>query len=114
MFTVTYDEGVNRRSVSLCRLVELMAEKPAKIFGLYPRKGVLQKDADADVLIFDPTKEHKIKTAEQHTKTDYTMYEDRQCLGAPELVMQRGEVLLENGELKVTKGRAQFLEAEPM
>ena len=42
------------------------------------------------------------------------MYEDRQCLGAPELVMQRGEVLLENGELKVTKGRAQFLEAEPM
>ncbi|MSP98508.1 MAG: hypothetical protein EXR29_15085 [Betaproteobacteria bacterium] len=43
MFTVTYDEGFNRRGVSLCRLVEIMAEKPAKIFGLYPRKGVLQK-----------------------------------------------------------------------
>lgn len=114
MFTVTYDEGVNRRSVSLCRLVELMAEKPAKIFGLYPRKGVLKEGSDADVLIFDPTKEHNIRMADQHTKTDYTMYEGRQCLGAPELVMQRGEVLLENGELKVTKGRAQFLEAEPI
>ena len=111
MFTVTYDEGFNRRSVSLCKLVELMAEKPAKIFGLYPRKGVLQKGADADVLVFDPTREHTIRAAGQHTRTDYTMYEERRCLGAPELVMQRGEILLENGELKATKGRAKFLEA---
>ena len=111
MFTVTYDEGFNRRQVSLCRLVELMAEKPAKIFGLYPRKGVLQPGSDGDVLIFDPTKEHTVSAAKQHTKTDYTMYEDRRCLGAPELVMQRGEVILENGELKAAKGRAQFLEA---
>ncbi|MCZ0954577.1 MAG: amidohydrolase family protein, partial [Rhodospirillaceae bacterium] len=113
MFTVTYDEGFNRRSISLCRLVELMAEKPAKIFGIYPRKGVLQEGADADVLIFDPTREHEVRAVTQHTKTDYTMYEGRRCLGAPELVMQRGEVLLEDGDLLVTKGRAQFLEAEP-
>ncbi|MCC6197543.1 MAG: amidohydrolase family protein [Burkholderiales bacterium] len=111
MFTVTYDEGFNRRGVSLCRLVELMAEKPARIFGLYPRKGVLQEGSDADVLIFDPTKEHIITAAGTHTKTDYSMYENRSVLGAPELVMQRGEVLLENGELKAAKGRARFLEA---
>ena len=111
MFTVTYDEGFNRRGVSLCRLVELMAEKPAKIFGLYPRKGVLQAGSDADVLIFDPTREHVINATRTHTKTDYSMYENRRVLGAPELVMQRGEVLLENGELKATKGRARFLEA---
>ncbi|MBI3370902.1 MAG: amidohydrolase family protein [Betaproteobacteria bacterium] len=112
MFTVTYDEGFNRRGVSLCRLVEIMAEKPAKIFGLYPRKGVLQKGSDADVLIFDPTKEHIINASGQHTKTDYSMYENRRVLGAPELVMQRGEVLLEKGELKAAKGRARFLEAK--
>lgn len=111
MFTVTYDEGFNRRGVSLCRLVELMSEKPAQIFGLYPRKGVLQKGSDADVLIFDPTKEHVINASNQHTKTDYSMYENRHVLGAPELVMQRGEVLLECGELKAVKGRAQFLPA---
>ena len=111
MITVTYDEGVNRRAVSLCRLVELMAEKPAKIFGLYPRKGVLQKGADGDVLIFDPMKEHTIKAANRVTRSDYSMFEDRSVLGAPELVMQRGEILLENGEIKAVKGRARFLEA---
>jgi dihydropyrimidinase len=112
MFTVTYDEGFNRRGVSLPRLVELMAEKPARIFGLYPKKGVLQPGSDADVLIFDPTREHVITASGTHTKTDYSMYENRRVLGAPELVMQRGEVLLENGELKATKGRARFLEAK--
>ena len=111
MFTVTYDEGVNRRGVSLCRLVETMAEKPAKIFGLYPRKGVLQKGADGDVLIFDPMKQHTIKAANRVTRSDYSMFEDRSVLGAPELVMQRGEILLEDGELKAVKGRARFLEA---
>lgn len=113
MFTVTYDEGHNRRAINLCRMVEMMAEKPAKIFGLYPRKGVLREGADADVLIFDPTKEHVIKAVNQHVKTDYTMYENRRVLGAPELVMQRGEVILENGELLATKGRAKFLESTP-
>lgn len=112
MFTVTYDEGFNRRGVSLPRLVELMTEKPARIFGLWPRKGALLPGSDADVLIFDPTREHVIEAAKTHTKTDYSMYEDRRVLGAPELVMQRGEILLENGELKATKGRARFLEAK--
>lgn len=114
MFTVTYDEGVNRRMVSPCRMVELMCEKPAEIFGLAPRKGVLQPGSDADVLIFDPTKEHTIKAENQHVKTDYTMYEGRKVLGAPEMVIQRGEILLEDGKLKAKKGRAQFLEASPV
>lgn len=113
LFTVTYDEAVNRRMVSLCRLVEVMCEKPAKIFGIYPRKGLLEPGSDADVLIFDPMKEHTIHAAEQHVKTDYSMYEDRKVLGAPELVMQRGEILLQDGELKVKKGRARFLESNP-
>ena len=113
MFTVTYDEGVNRRMVHLCKLVELMCEKPAQIFGIYPRKGVIQPGTDGDVLIFDPTKEHTILAENQHVRTDYTMYENRTVLGAPEIVIQRGEILLEDGELKAEKGRAQFLEAAP-
>ncbi|PID39680.1 MAG: dihydropyrimidinase [Proteobacteria bacterium] len=114
MFTVTYDEGYNRRGVSLCKLVELCAEKPAEIFGLAPRKGILQKGSDADVLIFDPTKEHTVRAADLVTNCDYTMYEGRKILGTPELVMQRGEILLENGELKGDKGRAEFLEAKKL
>lgn len=112
MFTVTYDEGFNRRGVSLPKLVELCAEKPAQIFGLYPRKGVLQPGSDADVLIFDPTKEHTVRAEDRVTNSDYSMYEQRKLLGAPEMVIQRGEILLENGELLATKGRAQFLEAQ--
>ena len=113
MFTVTYDEGVNRRQVSLCRLVEMMCEKPAKILGIFPRKGVLQPGADGDVLIFDPMKQHTITAANQHVNTDYTMYENRTVLGAPEIVIQRGEILLRDGELLAKKGRAQFLQASP-
>ncbi len=112
--TARRDDILVRRGVGLCRLVEVMAEKPAKIFGLYPRKGVLQAGSDADLVVFDPTREHTIRAVDQHTKTDYTMYEGRRCLGAPILVMQRGEILLENGELKAEKGRGRFLEAEPM
>ena len=72
-----------------------------------------QKGADADILIFDPTKEHVINAGNQHTKTDYTMYENRKVLGAPEMVMQRGEILLKDGELLAKKGRAKFLAANP-
>lgn len=113
MFTVTYDEGVNRRKVSLCRLVEIMCEKPARIFGLHPRKGVIQPGSDADVLVFDPMKEHTVMAQNQHVNTDYTMYESRKVLGAPEIVIQRGDILLQDGELRARKGRAQFLKANP-
>lgn len=113
MFTVTYDEGVNRRKVSLCRLVEIMCEKPARIFGLHPRKGVIQPESDADVLVFDPMKEHTVMAQNQHVNTDYTMYESRKVLGAPEIVIQRGDILLQDGELRARKGRAQFLKANP-
>jgi dihydropyrimidinase len=54
MFTVAYDEGINKGRINLSRLVELTSENPARIFGLYPRKGVLQEGSDADVVVFDP------------------------------------------------------------
>lgn len=111
MFTVTYDEGFNRRGVSLPKLVELCAENPAKIFGLYPKKGVLQKGSDADVLIFDPTKEHIVRAVDRVTNSDYSMYEERKLLGAPQLVMQRGEVLLRDGVLLAQDRRGEFLES---
>ena len=114
MFTVTYDEGFNRRGVSLQKLVELCAEKPARIFGLYPRKGTLQAGSDADVLIFDPGREHVVRAADRVTRSDYSMYEQRRLVGAPELVMQRGRILLENGELRAEPGGAQFLPAAKM
>lgn len=109
MFTVTYDAGVNTGKISLPHLVKMTSENPAKIFGLYPQKGTLAKGADADVVIFDPTLAHRIPNKNAHTNVDYSMYEGRQCLGAPAMVMQRGRVVMAHGEIKAEPGQGHFL-----
>ena len=109
MFTVTYDEGVNKGRITLSRLVELTCENPAKIFGLYPQKGILQKGSDADLVVFDPGISYTIQEKNQYLKTDYCMYEGRECLGSPNLVIQRGKILLEKGELKADPGQGKYI-----
>jgi dihydropyrimidinase len=112
MLTVTYDEGVNTGRIGPCRLVQLLCENPAKIFGLYPRKGTIQKGSDADLVLFDPNQAVTIQSQNQHSGVRYTLYEGRNCLGTPVLTMQRGKVLIENGELKKKPGDARFLPTE--
>jgi dihydropyrimidinase len=109
MLTITHDEGVNRRRVDLRKLVELFSENPAKIFGLYPKKGVLQKGSDADLILFDPNQIHTIQHKTQHSRAPYTLYEGRRCLGRPILSMQRGKILIEGGEMKARPGEGKFL-----
>ena len=109
MFTVVYDEGVNKGKITLPQLVKLTCENPAKIFGLYPKKGILKEGSDADAVIFDPTLSYTIKAENQHLKADYSMYEGRECLGGPVLVMQRGKILVENGKLKAEAGQGKYL-----
>jgi len=105
MFSVIYEEGVNKGKITLPRLVELTCENPARIFGLHPRKGVLQEGSDADVVIFDPSVSHAIEAKNQHLKVDYSLYEGRVCLGSPILMIQRGKILSEDGELKAEPGQ---------
>ena len=109
MLTVTYDEGVNKRRIKPNKLVQLFSENPAKIFGLYPRKGTIQKGADADLLIFDPNQIHTIQHQTQNSGAPYTLYEGRRCKGKPILVMQRGKILIENGEMRGRPGEGKFL-----
>lgn len=109
MLTVTYDEGVNMGRIGPSRLVELLCENPAKIFGLYPAKGAIQKGSDADLLLFNPNELFTISRKNQHSGAPYTLYEGRTCLGKPTFTMQRGRVVLENGELKQKPGAAKFL-----
>ncbi len=109
MLTVTYDEGVNKGKIKMSRLVKLFSENPAKIFGLYPKKGVLQKGSDADLVIFDPKLTHTIRNETQHSGAPYTLYEGRRCKGKPILVMQRGRILVENGEMSGKPGDGMFL-----
>jgi dihydropyrimidinase len=109
MFTVTYDEGVNKGRIKPERCVQLFSENPARIFGLYPKKGTIRKGSDADLFIFDPGKYEMIHRQTQHSGAPYTLYEGRRCKGKPVLVMQRGKILVENGETKATAGDGKFL-----
>jgi dihydropyrimidinase len=109
MLTVTYDEGVGKRRIKPTRLAQLLSENPAKIFGLYPKKGILQKGADADLVLFDPRQIHTIRQENQHSGAPYTLYEGRKCMGKPILTMQRGRIVVENGETKGRPGEGSFL-----
>jgi dihydropyrimidinase len=109
MLTITYDEGVNKGRIKLCKLVRLFSENPAKIFGLYPKKGILQKGSDADLILFDPNQIHTMQHKTQHSGAPYTLYEGRRCRGMVTLTMQRGRVIVEGGELKGKPGEGNFL-----
>ena len=109
MLSLVFDGGVNKGWLSLPRLVRVMCENPARIFGLYPQKGTLLDGSDADLVLFDPTKRQTIRHATQHSQASYTAYEGRSILGQPVLTMQRGEVLVERGRLNASPGRGRFL-----
>ena len=109
LFNLSYEIGVNAGRITLPHLVKMTCENPAKIFGLYPRKGVLEKGADADVVIFDPAIAHTIPDKNPHTHVDYSLYAGHRCLGAPVVVIQRGQVVMENGEIKAEPGQGRYL-----
>jgi len=101
--------GVGGGHISLNRMVELLATNPAKLFGLYPRKGTLAVGSDADVVIFDPNKKVTISAATHHSKVDYNLYEGTEVVGSPDVVLLRGNVLVENDELVASPGIGQYV-----
>jgi len=109
LLLLTYDEGVNRGHISVVRLVQVLCENPARIFGLYPRKGTIAVGSDADLVVFDPTYEFTIRSENQHTNAGYTLYEGRTVLGWPEISFQRGHRVLWLGDIVAEPGRGQFL-----
>ena len=101
--------GVREGRITLNRMVELLATNPAKLFGLYPRKGTIAVGSDADIVVFDPEKQVAITAANQHSKTDYNLYEGTEVTGSPETVLLRGHVLVENDELVAQPGIGQYV-----
>jgi dihydropyrimidinase len=101
--------GVREGRITLNRMVELLATNPAKLFGLYPRKGTLAVGSDADIVVFDPEKRVTITAADQHSKVDYNLYEGTDVVGSPETVLLRGHVLVDDGELVAAPGIGQYV-----
>jgi dihydropyrimidinase len=104
-----HEFGVRAGRISLNRMVELLATSPAKLFGLYPRKGTIAVGSDADIVIFDPQKRVTITAASQHSKSDYNLYEGTEVTGSPETVLLRGNVLVENDELVAQPGIGRYV-----
>ena len=107
-FTLTYG-GVEKGHYDLNRFVDLVATTPAKMFGLFPRKGTIAPGSDADIVIFDPRHERVISAETHHMNVDYSCYEGMTVHGLPETVMQRGQVLVEGGKYLGKPGQGKFL-----
>jgi dihydropyrimidinase len=106
-----YSEGVVKRGFSISWMARALAENPARIFGLYPRKGAIRVGSDADLLILDPTPTWTIRAAEHYSKTGYTLFEGWEVHGKPWMTLLRGQVLLNQGKLEQQPGFGQFLPA---
>jgi len=108
-YTVLFDGGVNAGRIGLNRFVELVATAPARMFGLYPKKGTIAPGSDADIVVFDPTVERVLSASTHHMRVDYSCFEGMRVRGRPEVVLQRGEVLVENGRFHARPGQGRFL-----
>jgi len=104
-----HEFGVRAGRISMNRMVELLCTNPAKLFGLYPRKGTIAVGSDADIVVFDPDRKLTISAATHHSKSDYNLFEGTEVTGTPEVVLLRGQVLVENDELQVEPGYGQFV-----
>jgi dihydropyrimidinase len=104
-----HEFGVRQGRITLSRMVELLSTNPAKLFGLYPRKGTVAVGSDADLVIFDPERTETISVENGHSRIDYSLYEGTEVTGVPEIVLLRGQVLVENGELVAKPGTGRFV-----
>ena len=110
---ILFSEGVGKGRISLEKFVQLTASNPARLFGLYPRKGTIAPGSDADLALWDPGKRVSITNALLHQAIDYTPYEGMEVTGWPVITLRRGEVVMQDGRMQVQQGGGEFLKREP-
>jgi len=107
--SLVYDGGVLPGRISLNRFVELTSTSPAKIFGLFPKKGTIAPGSDADIVVFDPSKKTTLSAKTLHMNVDYNPYEGREVTGAVDTVVSRGRVVIDAGVFTGRAGAGSFL-----
>ena len=111
MMPVVWTHGVNTGRITLPRFVQVFCENPAKIFGMFPRKGSLRPGSDADITIWDPTRLHVVD--EEHSVSDLSTFKGMELLGMPVMTMVRGQVIVEDGRLVGSQGAAKYIPRDP-
>ena len=104
-----YHHGVNQGKITLNRFVELVSTTPARLFGMYPKKGAIAPGSDADIVIWDPAAELEISAATHHMRVDYSMFEGFRVKGNARTVLSRGEVIVDGGRFLGRAGRGAYI-----
>jgi dihydropyrimidinase len=105
-------QGVVAGELSLTRWVEVASTTPARMFGLYPRKGTIAPGSDADIVIYDPTATQTLSVRTHHMNVDYSAYEGMEITGKVETVLSRGQLVIDSGEYRGAAGHGKFLSRE--
>jgi dihydropyrimidinase len=108
-----FSEGVVKERISLNKFVEVTSTAPARIFGLYPRKGTIAVGSDADLVIFDPAAKDVLSATTHHMNCDYSAYEGFEIKGRVDMTILRGEVVMENDAVNIEKGFGTYLARNP-
>jgi dihydropyrimidinase len=101
--------GVSAGKISLNRFVEIVSTAPARIFGMYPKKGAIAPGSDADIVVWDPKAEHLISAKTHHMRVDYSMFEGFHVTGNARQVFSRGELIVDQGQYVGRVGRGRYL-----
>jgi dihydropyrimidinase len=112
--SLLYTYGVNRGRLDIHRFVDALSTRPAKLFGLFPRKGTIAVGSDADLVVFDPSYRGVISARSQHINNDYSGFEGFAVEGRPSVVTVRGKIQVSDGEFVGEKNRGQLLRREPI
>ena len=110
---LVFSEGVSKGRISIEQFVALTSTNPARIMGLYPRKGAIQPGSDADIVLWDPKKTVTLTNALMQHAIDYTPYEGKEVTGWPVATIRRGEVVMRDGKVQAQPGTGQFLPRGP-
>jgi len=107
-----HHHGVGQGNFSINRFVELVSTAPARIFGMYPQKGVLAAGSDADLVLWDPNEDYTISAKTHHMNVDYSMFEGFRVRGNARDVYSRGELVVSGGKFIAKPGRGKYLRRE--
>jgi dihydropyrimidinase len=108
-----HDGGVVGGRITKERWVEIVSTAPAKLFGMYPRKGSVSVGADADLVVYDPNRKRTISAKTHHMDVDYSCYEGREVQGGSDIVLSRGSVIVRDGQFTGRKGHGRFVRRAP-
>ena len=113
MLPMLYSDGVNDGRISLERFVEVTSSNPARLFGLYPRKGTIAVGSDADLVLWDPNETRTIRNEDMFSGSGYSIHAGREVTGWPQLTIRRGEIVYRDGEVLGTAGSGELVRREP-